>query len=104
MERANMATCINQQGEQIELQGEVGFVNVESLLKDLKALLSQHSNGHIYINFSKVRHLDASIIGLMISLLRHAKSLGIKVSYVNVPDHILRISELYGVRNILPIV
>src|SRR5690348_776980 len=100
-----MMVFVNQQEGEMSLRGDIGFAHVASLLKECKCLLAQYRNGQqVQINFAQAKHLDGSIIALMISLLRHAKSLGIKVNYTHVPDHVLRISELYGVRSILPIV
>lgn len=93
-----------EQNDQLCIAGKVGFDNVEACLSDVLALVERHNNKTLNVNFEQVEHLDGSIVALMISLLRRAKSLGIKVNYFNVPLHILRVSELYGVRNILPIV
>ncbi len=100
-----MMVLVNQQEGEMSLCGDIGFTQVVVLLRECQGLLAQYRNGqHVHINFAQVKQLDGSIIALMISLLRHAKSLGIKVNYTHVPDHVLRISELYGVRSILPIV
>jgi ABC-type transporter Mla MlaB component len=98
-----MAT-IERHNDQLSIIGEVGFKNVEACLSDVLVQVHEHKNKSLNVNFEQVKHLDGSIVALMISLLRHAKSLGIKVNYFNVPMHILRVSELYGVRSILPIV
>lgn len=90
--------------DQLHIEGDIGFANVETCLSNIESLLTTQKSGIVRINFAHVKHLDGSIIALMTSLLRHVKSLGIKVKYLNVPDHILRISELYGVRALLPIV
>lgn len=97
-----MAT-VSHQNHAIELTGQVGFANVDDCLGDILNIFQGHHAQHYQVNLAQVEHLDGSIIALLISLLRHAKSLGIKVDYLNVPDHILRVSELYGVRNILPL-
>lgn len=98
-----MTVQIEQKDGQLHIEGEVGFANVESCLGRLQSLLMAQKYTIAKVNFSQVKHLDGSIIALMTSLLRHTKSLGIKVEYLNVPDHILRISELYGVKALLPL-
>lgn len=97
-----MAIRIESTADQIQIEGEIGFANAEACLQQLTDQLTKQKTGAIKINFAQVRHLDGSIIALMTSLLRHSRSLGIKVEYLDVPDHILRISELYGVRALLP--
>lgn len=98
-----MTVQIEQREGLLHIEGEVGFANVESCLRDVESLLAAQKSSIVKINFSQVKHLDGSIIALMTSLLRRSKSLGIKVEYLNVPDHILRISELYGVKALLPL-
>jgi ABC-type transporter Mla MlaB component len=95
---------IDQQENQLSVSGDIGFSNVESCLKDLCKIIQECRSTQVRVNFEQAKHQDGSIIALMTSLLRRAKALGIKVTYISVPAHILRISELYGVRNILPIV
>lgn len=98
-----MSWQITQGDGQLNVIGELSFSNVESCLMELCKTVQAYKSAQIKINFAQVKHKDGSIITLMTSLLRRVNALGIKVTYISVPDHILRISELYGVKNILPI-
>ena len=58
----------------------------------------------VKINFSKLGQTDMSVLSVMMCWLRLANSLGIKLLYLDVPNHVLSVSGLYGIREFLPIV
>ncbi len=90
------------QGDCVELAGGIHFSNVLRWLARLDTLLNNKKAGVMYVDFKKLQTADASALALMITLLRHAHSSGIKINYLNVPEHLLRIAKLYGVLDLLP--
>ncbi len=90
------------QGDRVELAGNIDFSNVVQWMQRLDAVLSTKKSGLLYIDFKKLKAADGSALALMTTLLRHAHSSGIKINYLNVPEHLRRIAELYGVLDLLP--
>ncbi|PHQ80468.1 MAG: NTP-binding protein [Coxiella sp. (in: Bacteria)] len=98
-----MAIDITQQDGTLMLIGTINFATVNQWRERTEQILTAKAYRDYCIDFSQVVQADSSILTLMLCLLRLAKALGIKVLYVAVPDHVLRISELYGIKSLLPV-
>lgn len=83
----------------------IGAINLDNVTKwrSLGEQMIAQKQGTITINFLKVAQTDMSVLSLMMCWLRLATSLGIKLFYIDVPDHVLSISELYGIKEFLPL-
>lgn len=90
-----------QEAGQLYLVGHVNFQNAARWRQKGDALLSNQTSPTVAINFSRIGDADTSVLSLMLCWLRLATSLGIKLVYVDVPDHVLRISDLYGIKEML---
>lgn len=86
------------------LKGAVTLDNVIVWRAMGEKILAQKKQLTVRINFSQVMQTDMSVLSMMMCWLRLAKSLGIKLLYLDVPTHVLSISELYGIKEFLPLV
>lgn len=51
----------------------------------------------IVIDLARVDAVDSTAVSLMLSWLRAAQARGIKLAFVNVPENLLSLANLYGV-------
>lgn len=86
------------------LKGAITLDNVIVWRSRGEKILAQKKQLTVKINFSQVTQTDMSVLSMMMCWLRLAKSLGIKLLYLDVPSHVLSISELYGIKAFLPLV
>jgi phospholipid transport system transporter-binding protein len=62
-----------------------------------KGLPLPAGNSELVVDFGKVEAVDSSAVSLMLSWLRTAKSKNVKLSYINVPDNLRSLANLYEV-------
>ena len=94
---------IEQEGA-VFLLGAINFDNVTLWRALGERMIVEKKQAIMVFNFSKIAQADVSVLSLMMCWLRLAASLGIKLSYLDVPDHVVSISELYGVKGFLPLI
>lgn len=93
----------SQSSRRITLAGQVSLYNSLQWLQRTEKMLRQFKHQEVAFDLSQIHDADSAILTLMLSWLRIAKTLGITVAYAQVPPHIVNISVLYGVRDLLPI-
>jgi phospholipid transport system transporter-binding protein len=62
-----------------------------------KGLQSPEGNSDLVVDFARVEAVDSSAVSLMLSWLRTAKRKNLKLSFVNVPENLRSLANLYGV-------
>jgi phospholipid transport system transporter-binding protein len=62
-----------------------------------KGLPIQEGKSELVVDFGKVESVDSSAVSLMLSWLRTAKSKKVKLSFINVPENLLSLANLYEV-------
>ena len=92
-----MTINLQQQGKKLIISGSICFDNAHLWLKKFDRALAKDIRSPCTIDLGQVQSADNSAVALMTTWLRHAKSSGIKVDYVNIPGHIMRVAGLYGV-------
>ena len=98
-----MTIEVTQNEDVLVLIGAINFTTVMQWREQCERILSTKAYPQFCINFSQIVQADTAMLSLMLCWLRLAKSLGIKVVFSDVPEHVLRMSELYGVTALLPL-
>ncbi len=98
-----MRVEISRSGDAYYVIGDVGFDNVNEWRRVFDKVIRAETTKEMHINFSRVHRIDSTILSLMLTWLRQAQSFGIKVTYLDVPEHVLRISELFGIQKMLSV-
>lgn len=96
-----MSFRIDQNNNTLSLSGDITFSNLKAWCSLFDQILKQKTADSFVVDFSGVSHSDNAALPLMTTWLRHARSFGIKVRYLNIPDHLLDIARLYGVEELL---
>ena len=99
---ARMPVQMTLNGDQLDLVGQIHFDNVCCWVSEFDKMLLQQLPSTLSINFKQIERADSSALALMTTWLRHARSSGIKIAYIDVPDYLLRVATLYGILNLLP--
>lgn len=55
----------------------------------------------VQLDFSGVQEADSAGVALLLALRRSAQVNGVKLSFINLPENILRLLELYQVEDLL---
>jgi phospholipid transport system transporter-binding protein len=58
--------------------------------------------GETEFDLGGVKAIDSSAVALMLSWERKAHAAGRRLTFLNVPDRLRRLANLYGVDNLLP--
>jgi phospholipid transport system transporter-binding protein len=62
-----------------------------------KGLQLTDTTHELIIDFAAVKEVDSSAVSLMLVWLRAAQNKKVKLSFVNVPDNLRNLANLYGV-------
>jgi len=85
------------------ITGVLSFKSVPDLwLKNKEELLSEQSND-LEIDFSQLIHSDSSGLALLLEWYREAELLGKKITFFNLPQQMVHMSEVCGLHEVLPI-
>ena len=68
-----------------------------------KGLPLAEGKGNIIIDFARVEAVDSSAVSLMLAWLRSAQRRKVTLTYINVPDNLRSLANLYGVAESLPL-
>jgi anti-anti-sigma factor len=85
----------------IIVRGELDFATVPELDKRGRVLIKKSQN--LFFDLSQVTASDNSGVALLISWARCAKSVGKKVSFINLPKQLLALIAASGLEKVLPI-
>lgn len=91
-------------GDEVILSGQINLYNCTKWSKKTDELLRQVKRSNISFNLAQINDADSAILTLMLTWLRIAKTFGITVAYSQVPAHVVNLSVLYGIRDLLPII
>lgn len=94
---------ISRAGDDYFIIGDIDFKNVNAWRAAFDKVIRAEATKQMRINFSRIRRIDSTVLSLMLTWLRQAESLGIKVTYIDIPEHLLRISKLFGIQEMLPV-
>ena len=92
---------ITRTSDRLQVSGDVTMATVSAIFKEgLMHHKEIKSNEAFLIDFSQLNKVDSSAVSLMLGWLREAKRNNIKVRFVNVPDNLMSLAELYGVADV----
>jgi phospholipid transport system transporter-binding protein len=94
---------IQVESSQIKLSGQIRMHNAPAWEKALVNALHEIKEPAVKVQLIGISEVDSSIVALLLSWLRHAQSLGITISYFDIPEAIQSIAQLYGVWGLLPV-
>jgi phospholipid transport system transporter-binding protein len=79
----------------IQLSGRLTLETAPALFS--KGLQLAEGKSQLLVDFANVKEVDSSAVSLMLAWLRAAQSKKVKLSFINVPDNLRSLANLYGV-------
>jgi len=79
----------------IQLSGELKFPVIVQLRSQLEYIL-RSASGVVQIDFSAVSDSDSSAVSLWLCCLRYAKSVGVEIEPINIPEDMMAFARLVG--------
>jgi phospholipid transport system transporter-binding protein len=84
--------------EQVESVLQVsGRLTIDTATAQFNKGLQLTEGTELVIDFAKVEAVDSSAVSLMLAWLRSAQRKKVKLSFINVPDNLRSLANLYGV-------
>ncbi len=87
----------------VTLCGEIDHHEASAIRTEIDNLIFDERPSEVIFDFSNVRFMDSSGIGLVLGRHRIIKELGGKASVCGTPGHILKIFKMSGVDKIIEI-
>ena len=87
-----------QEGQALVLTGPLVMDTAHEVLQRTSGTAGQRD---LAIDFSQTTDIDSSALALMMQWRREAEAAGKRVAFVNVPDNLRVLAELYGVAFLL---
>ena len=85
---------------QIRLTGDLIIPVIDNIRKKIEADISL-KKGDCVLDFSDVNRVDSSSLSLCLCFLRLAKKQGKQLTFTNLPEEMVAIADLVGLRAIL---
>lgn len=80
------------------LNGEIDHHTARDIRQQIDSAAEAHHPKVLYLDFSGVRFMDSSGIGLIMGRYRLMQLMGGYVRVINIPSHLQRLIELSGVK------
>ena len=90
---------IRREGPRLVVSGAVTLGNAAALLEEGRRHLAE---GVQTIDLAEVNEMDSALLAVLLARLRDARSREKKISFVNLPESLRTIAQLYGVDRLLP--
>ncbi|SDY71946.1 lipid asymmetry maintenance protein MlaB [Nitrosomonas sp. Nm33] len=91
--------AIQREGRRIYVRGAVTFDNVVEITRQGMALLDEDG---LVVDMAEVIELDSSAISMLFEWLRVAHARNQQLYYVNLPENLSSLMQLYGVTDFIP--
>lgn len=88
-------------GNVVQVSGRLTMETTVALFNQGLAL--QGGRTELVVDLAQVEAVDSSALSLMLAWLRAAQRNNVKLAFVNTPDNLLSLAELYGVADSLPL-
>jgi len=95
-----LASIVFRDADKIIVQGRVTIDNVVKLTQDGIALFDDHP---LTIDLDKVTEVDSTIISMLLEWLRAARKNTYPVQFINMPESLKSLIQLYDVVELIPI-
>jgi phospholipid transport system transporter-binding protein len=90
---------IRREGARIVVSGAVTLGNAAVLLEEGRRHIAE---GVQTVDLAEVNEMDSALLAVLLAWLRDARSRDKKLSFVNLPESLRTIAQLYGVDRLLP--
>jgi phospholipid transport system transporter-binding protein len=90
---------IRREGPRLVVSGAVTLGNAATLLEEGRRHIAE---GVQTIDLAEVNEMDSALLAVLLAWLRDARSREKKISFVNLPESLRTIAQLYGVDRLLP--
>ncbi len=97
---ADLTATIQREGDSVVVDGAVTIGNVVALTKKGIALFDDRS---LTIDLKKVTEVDSTIISMLLEWLREMRKKNRSLQFINIPENLKSLIQLYGVTEIIPI-
>lgn len=87
-------------GHRIVVQGPITIENVVTITQCGIELFNAH---HLMIDLDKVTEVDSTIISMLLEWLRVTRKNSYQLQFVNVPESLKSLIQLYGIVELIPI-
>jgi phospholipid transport system transporter-binding protein len=89
-------------GEVLKLDGALTFESLPAVLAESAAYAERPDlPDKLTIDFSGISHVDSSAVALLLEWRRQALKRGKNLQFVNLPDNLMELAELYGVADLI---
>ena len=90
---------IRREGPKLVVSGAVTLGNAATLLEEGRRHIAE---GVQTVDLGEVNEMDSALLAVLLAWLRDARSRDKKLSFVNLPESLRTIAQLYGVDRLLP--
>ena len=90
---------IRREGARLVISGAVTLGNAAALLEEGRRHLAE---GVQTIDLGEVNQMDSALLAVLLAWLRDARARERPLSFVNLPESLRTIAQLYGVDRLLP--
>jgi len=90
---------IRREGPRLVVSGAVTLGNAAALLEEGRRHIAE---GVQTVDLAEVNEMDSALLAVLLAWLRDARSREKKISFVNLPESLRTIAQLYGVDRLLP--
>ncbi|MBV9189160.1 MAG: STAS domain-containing protein [Betaproteobacteria bacterium] len=90
---------IRREGPRLVVSGAVTLGNAAALLEEGRRHIAE---GVQTVDLAEVNEMDSALLAVLLAWLRDARSREKKLSFVNLPESLRTIAQLYGVDRLIP--
>ena len=90
---------IRREGPRLVVSGAVTLGNAAALLEEGRRHIAE---GVQTVDLAEVNEMDSALLAVLLAWLRDARGAERKLSFVNLPESLRTIAQLYGVDRLLP--
>jgi phospholipid transport system transporter-binding protein len=91
---------IQREGDHLNVSGRLTMDSIGALFAEAM----QPPEGKVWtVDLAQVEAADSSAVSMLLSWLRNAQKHEAKLTFVNVPDNLRSLADLYGVADALPL-
>ena len=90
---------IRREGPRLIVSGAVTLGNAATLLEEGRRHIA---DGVQTVDLAEVNEMDSALLAILLAWLRDARSREKKLSFINLPESLRTIAQLYGVDRLLP--
>lgn len=91
---------IRREGRRLVVSGPVTLANVAKLLEEGRQHLAE---GAGTVDLGEVTEMDSALLALSLAWLRDARAAKRELAFMNPPEALQTLSQLYGVESLLPV-